>query len=185
MEKPAMTMTFARRAAPLLAATILAAGPAWAQTTANPGEPAASTPSGTSEKATPHPRRSTAERPRGETMQALVDRRIADLHARLHITPQQSQQWDLFAQVMRDNAKQMDDLYRQRAAKLGSMSAVQNMQSFEQIEEQRAQQMQRLVPAFQALYASFSDQQKAEADRVFQYRSAHADARHHHHASGQ
>jgi hypothetical protein len=118
-------------------------------------------------------------------MQALVDRRIADLHARLHITPQQSQQWDLFAQVMRDNAKQMDDLYRQRAAKLGSMSAVQNMQSYEQIEEQRAQQMQRLVPAFQALYASFSDQQKAEADRVFQYRSAHADARHHHHASGQ
>jgi hypothetical protein len=112
-------------------------------------------------------------------MQALVEQRIADLHARLHITPQQSQQWDQFAQVMRDNAKAMDDLYRQRAAQLASMSAVQNMQSYEQIEEARAQQMQKLVPAFQALYASFSDQQKADADRIFQYRAARAEAHHH------
>ena len=179
-----MTMIFARRAAPLLIATALAAGPAWAQTAGGQSEPAVTTPSGTSMKATPHTRPSAADRATGENVQELVDQRITDLHARLHITPQQSQQWDQFAQVMRDNAKAMDDLYRQRASQLGSMSAVQNMQSFEQIEEARAQQLQKLVPAFQSLYGSFSDQQKADADRIFQYRAAHAEA-HHHHASNQ
>lgn len=171
-----MTMTFARRTAPLLLTTFLAAGSAWGQTTTNP--PAAAAPSGTAQKAAPQAAR---ERMQGETMQVLVERRIADLHSRLQITPQESQQWDQFAQVMRDNAREMDDLYRQRAEKLGSMSAVENMQSFAQIENTRAQQMQKLVPAFQALYASFSEQQKAEADRVFQYRAARAEAHHHHH----
>jgi hypothetical protein len=191
MEKPAMMMTFTRRAAPLLIAIALVQGSAWAQTTGSQSEPTptaptttpgtnpTTAPSGTSGKAVPHTRHSAADRTTGESMQALVDQRITDLHARLHITPQQSQQWDQFAQVMRDNAKAMDDLYRQRAAQLASMSAVQNMQSYEQIEEARAQQMQKLVPAFQALYASFSDQQKADADRIFQYRSARAEARHH------
>jgi periplasmic protein CpxP/Spy len=179
MEKLPMTMTLAWRAAPLLIATALVAGPVWAQGVGSQSEPTATTPSGTSGKAVPHTRRSATERPAGETVQALVDQRIAELHTRLRITPQQSQQWDQFAQVMRDNAKEMDDLYRQRASQLGSMSAVQNMQSYEQIEEARAQQTQKLVPAFQTLYASFSDQQKAEADRIFQYRSARAEARHH------
>jgi len=173
-----MTMMFGRRAAPLLIATVLAAGPALAQTTGSQSEPTATTPSGTSGKAAPGTRHSTADRPVGESLQEMVEQRIADLHARLHITSQQSQQWDQFAQVMRDNAKGMDDLYHQRASQLGSMSAVQNMQSFEQIEEVRAQQMQKLVPAFQTLYGSFSDQQKAEADRIFQYRAARAEAHH-------
>jgi periplasmic protein CpxP/Spy len=178
MEKPDMRMMVARRAGWLLISAILAAGPACAQTsTSQDTNLPSTTPSGTAQKAVPR----GANRLQGETMQTLVERRIADLHSRLQITPQESQQWDQFAQVMRDNAKEMDDLYRQRAEKLGSMSAVENMQSFEQIEEARAQQMQKLVPAFQALYASLSDQQKTEADRVFQYRAAHAEAHHHHH----
>ncbi len=179
-----MTMTLARRAALLLVATTVIAGPVWAQTASTQSEtsttnPSGTIPSGTSGKAAAHTRHSAADRPSAETIQALVDQRITDLHARLHITPQQSQQWDQFAQVMRDNAKAMDDLYRQRASQLGAMSAVQNMESFEQIEEARAQQIQKLVPAFQTLYASFSDQQKADADRIFQYRAARAEARHH------
>ena len=177
-----MTTTFARRAAPLLLSTIIAAGPAWAQsTTAGQTEanPTAAAPSGTAQKAAPHGTRAAAGRPRGETLQALVEQRIADLHSQLHITSQQSQPWDQFAQVMRENAKEMDTLYRQRGEKFGSMSAVQNMQSYAEIEEQRAQQTQKLVPAFQALYDSMSDQQKADADRVFRFRSARAEAHHH------
>ena len=58
------------------------------------------------------------------------------------------------------------------------MSAVQNMQSYAEIDEQRAQQTQKLVPAFQALYDSMSEQQKADADRVFRLRSARAEAHH-------
>ena len=97
---------------------------------------------------------------------------------KLHITPEQSQQWDQFTQVMRDNAKQMDHTYQQRAAKLGTMSAVDNMQSSAQIEQQRAQDMQKLVPAFQTLYSSLSDQQKQTADQLFRNYTANAQARH-------
>jgi hypothetical protein len=107
-------------------------------------------------------------------MQSLVDRRIADLHARLHITPQQSQQWDQFAQVMRDNARGLDDMYKARASKISGMSAVDNMQSYADIEQHRAQDVEKLVPAFQTLYASLSDQQKKTADQLFRTYTANA-----------
>ena len=47
------------------------------------------------------------------------------------------------------------------------MTAVDNMQSYAQIEQQRAQDVQKLVPAFQTLYSSLSDQQKKTADEMF------------------
>ena len=188
-----MIVTIAQRAAPLLITTMLVAAPAWAQTAAGPtpamSSPGTTTtpaapsgmntvPSGTSEKAAPHTSGSAMARQPGETSQNLVERRIADLHAKLHITSQQSQQWDQFTQVMRDNAREMDGIYQERAQKLGSMSALDNMQSYAQIEQQRAQEVQKLLPAFQALYASLSDQQKKTADQVFRNDVAHAEAHH-------
>ena len=56
------------------------------------------------------------------------------------------------------------------------MSAVDNMQSFEAIEQARADGMQKLVPAFQTLYTSLSDQQKQQADALFRYQAAKAEA---------
>jgi hypothetical protein len=123
-------------------------------------------------------RYSAVDRLSGVTTQAAVVQHIAELRARLHITPRQSQQWDQFAQVVRDDAKALDDLYWQRASQLGSMSAVQNLRSWERIEEARLQQMQNLLPAFQTLYDALSDQQKVEADRYFQHRSARAGPHH-------
>ena len=114
----------------------------------------------------------------GDTTQTLVERRITDLHSRLHITSQQTQPWDQFAQVMRDNAREMDAIYKQRAERFGAMTAVDNMQSYAQIEQQRAQDVQKLVPAFQTLYASLSDQQKKTADEIFRNYAENAQARH-------
>lgn len=189
-----MKVMLAQRAAPLLITTMLVAAPAWAQTTGSQTNPAtaspgatttetapsgmSSAPSGTGQKAMPHTSRSALAKQPGETMQNLVERRITDLHSRLQITPQQSQQWDQFIQVMRDNAREMDQIYQQRAEKLGSMSAVDNMQSYAQIEQQRAQEVQKLVPAFQTLYASLSDQQKRTADQMFRTYAANAQPRH-------
>ena len=184
-----MQVTLAQRAAPLLITTMLVAAPVWAQTTGSQtsrndpcrtttSRPAESAPSGTSQKAAPHSSHAAMARQPGETMQSLVERRITDLHGKLHITSQQSQQWDQFAQVMRDNAREMDQIYQQRAEKLGSMSAVDNMQSYAQIEQQRAQDVQKLVPAFQTLYSSLSDQQKKTADQIFRNYAANAHARH-------
>ena len=166
-----MDAPFVTRAAPWLIAAMLTAAPVWAQQTTSPATQP-TTPSGTAHKATP---RSAARQP-GESVEALVDRRITDLHNKLHITSDQSQQWDQFTQVMRDNAKQLDQLYQDRAQKFDTMTAVDNMQSFATIEQQRAQDMQKLVPAFQALYASLSDQQKKTADQLFRNYAASAQA---------
>jgi hypothetical protein len=100
-------------------------------------------------------------------MEAMVEQRIKDLHTRLHITAAQEPQWDQFAQVMRDNAKNTDALYEARADKMTTMTAVENMQSYAAIAQQHATEMQKLVPAFQTLYGSFNDQQKKQADDVF------------------
>jgi hypothetical protein len=110
--------------------------------------------------------------PAAKTAEERVERRIAELRAQLQITPAEQQQWDQFAQVMRDNAREMDQIFIQRAEQYQSMNAVQNMQSYEHVAETHAQQLQKLVPAFEKLYNSMSDQQKQIADRVFRESAA-------------
>jgi hypothetical protein len=51
------------------------------------------------------------------------------------------------------------------------MNAVQSMQSYEQISEQHAQRVQKLIPAFQKLYDAMPDQQKQLTDQVFRANS--------------
>jgi hypothetical protein len=75
---------------------------------------------------------------------------------------------------MRDNAADIDNAYRQRAEKINSMNAVDNMQSYASIEQTRAQDVQKLVPPFEKLYASLSDSQKKEADALFRNYAASA-----------
>ena len=113
-----------------------------------------------------------AATPTVKSAEERVERRIAALHAQLKITPAEQQQRDQFAQVMRDNAREMDQVFTQRAQQYESMNAVQNMQSYEQVAETHAQQLQKLVPAFQNLYNSMPDQQKQIADQVFRANAA-------------
>jgi protein CpxP len=103
-----------------------------------------------------------------------VEQHISQLHSELHITPAQQTEWDQFAQVMRDNAKAMDQLLQQRAAGFASMNAVDNMQSYAQIAQQHAQDTQKLATAFQTLYSDMSDSQKKNADAVFRARGEHS-----------
>jgi protein CpxP len=145
--------------------------------TATTGTPGSTT--ATHHATTTHHTRSTAAHASGQTMLQMAEQRITELHARLHITSAEQSQWDQFAQVMRDNAKDVDQAYQQRAAQFQSMNAVENMQSYAQIEQTRAQDMQKLVPAFQTLYASLSDQQKQQADRMFRYQAERAQQQRH------
>jgi uncharacterized membrane protein YfbV (UPF0208 family) len=103
----------------------------------------------------------------GKTAQERVEQRIKELYSQLRITPAERPQWDQFAQVMRENAREMDQAWLQRVDTFQSLNAVQNMQSYEQIAEQHAQHVQKLVPAFQDLYNSMPDEQKRLADQVF------------------
>ena len=96
-----------------------------------------------------------------------VEQRITELHARLQITPAQQPQWDQFVQVMRDNAAAADTSFQQRLTAIPAMTAPENMQSYATFATDHAQEMQKLVPAFQALYDTMSSSQKLMADKVF------------------
>jgi periplasmic protein CpxP/Spy len=107
----------------------------------------------------------------GKNAEERVERRIRELHSQLQITPAEESQWNEFAQVMRENARDMDQAFMLRAQQFPRMNAVQNMQSYEQISEEHAQRVQKLLPAFQKLYDVMPDQQKRVADQVFRANS--------------
>jgi protein CpxP len=100
-------------------------------------------------------------------MVGTVEQRITDLHARLQITTAQQPQWDQFIQVMRDNAQSMDQTFQQRVQTMPTMTATENMQSYALLASTNAQDAEKLVPAFQALYDTMTDTQKRTADQVF------------------
>jgi hypothetical protein len=95
---------------------------------------------------------------------ADIERQISDLKRQLKITPQQEPQFNAFAEVMRNNAKELDALMQQRPA--GQPNAVEELKRFAQFTETQAAGMKRLVPAMQALYDSLSDPKKKTADQV-------------------
>jgi periplasmic protein CpxP/Spy len=103
----------------------------------------------------------------GKNAEERVERRIKELHGQLQITPAEEPQWNEFAQAMRENARDMDQAFVQRAQQFPTMNAVQNMRSYEQLSEEHAQRVQKLVPAFQKLYDAMPDAQKRVADQVF------------------
>jgi Spy/CpxP family protein refolding chaperone len=115
--------------------------------------------------ATSTPASSAAER--GQAREARVEERIAYLHSQLQITSAQEDQWNKFADVMRDNGKTIGDLYRQRMEQSATTSAIDDMKQYEQITQAQADGTKRLVEAFEPLYASLSPAQKKLADASF------------------
>ena len=96
-----------------------------------------------------------------------VEDRITMLHATLNITPAQEELWTNVTQVMRDNAKTMDALTTARVAQAPTMTAVEDLKSYTEITKAHAEGLTKFLPAFEALYASMSDAQKAEANTMF------------------
>ena len=109
----------------------------------------------------------TSQRALGKSMEERVENHIKQLHAQLQITPAEQPQWDQFAQVMRENARDMDQAFMQRAQQYPTMNAMQNMQSYEKMAEAHVQHLQKLVPAFDNLYNAMPEQQKKLTDQVF------------------
>lgn len=156
MKPSVMKMAGRALAAAMLAGGILlAAAPyAWAQQTASEAGPAPT-------KAVQQKAMDRADR---------VDARILSLHDKLHITPAQGPAWNDFAQVMRDNAKEMKALLDQRAQQLKTMTAVTELQSHAQMADVHAAEMRKLVTAFETLYNTMPEDQKKIADKVITYR---------------
>ena len=158
-----MKNSIRKTAAPALLTLALLSASAWAQdtTAAAPRAPAAA----------------PAAAGHAGKHEDFVEKRIKDLHAQLKITDQQSPQWDAFAQTMRDNAQKTDEAFHDRAQKISGLNADEAMKSYAALAQLHADNMQKLVTAFTALYGTLSDDQKKTADKVFRN-----EAEKHHHA---
>jgi hypothetical protein len=100
-----------------------------------------------------------------------VEARIAYLHTKLNITPEQEPLWNDVAEVMLDNAKTMDELIKTRSGNAATMSPVDDLKSYSEIADAHADGLQKFIPVFESLYASMSDAQKINADKLFRHRS--------------
>lgn len=133
------------------------AGQIVAQATPAPAAPAASAPAP-----------GTAGQPvEGRGPAARVESRISQLRNELHITPAQEPQFTAFADVMRANAQTMQALFQHRAQNR-DVTAVGMLRWYGELAAAHAEAVNKLIPVFETLYQSLSDEQKKAADAAFQ-----------------
>ncbi len=119
----------------------------------------------------PSPSISAAKDPAGAAAKLSeadrVEAGIKDLHSKLKITDAQSGQWNKVSQVMRENAKTMDALMKVRVEKIKAMNAVEDLKSYSEVTDAQAAGLKKFISAFENLYASLSEEQKRDADKLF------------------
>jgi protein CpxP len=104
-----------------------------------------------------------------ETKGETVEQRITTLHASLKITPAEETQWNGVAQAMRENATAMDKLVAtNRTTPPQNMTAVQDLERYQQFAQAHVDGLKNLTSAFSTLYDAMPDGQKKNADQVFQ-----------------
>jgi phage protein D len=96
-----------------------------------------------------------------------TEAQIKQLQGVLKITEAQKELWKNLTQVMRENAKDMDAFTKERAENTKTMNSVERMKLHSQITKAQLDQLEKLIPPFEAFYASMSDQQKNITDIVF------------------
>jgi len=96
-----------------------------------------------------------------------TEARIKQLQGALKITDAQEELWNDLTQVMRENAKDMDALTKDRAESAKTMNAVEHLKFHSQITEAHLDQLEKFIPPFEALYNSMSDEQKKITDTLF------------------
>jgi periplasmic protein CpxP/Spy len=148
--------------AALLGATLLVPPPLAAQAPPPQAAPEVAPAPPSPQRPVPRP-----PRPPRQRAAARVETQIRNLHAALKIAPSQEPQWNAVAAIMREEARTFDRFERERAASGPTMTAVANLRSYAAIAEAHADEMKRLVPAFEALYATMPETQKKNADAVF------------------
>ena len=102
-----------------------------------------------------------------------VEARITDLHTKLHITADQTAPWNDFAATMRDNAKTTRAVLADNSQNAATMTAVDSLRSYQKLAQAHVDGLARLIPAFETLYATMSDDQKKTADAMFRHSGRH------------
>jgi periplasmic protein CpxP/Spy len=151
-------------AATALLGALVVAAPTYAQTPSPAPSPTPTTAAPTAAPAHKTPAKAAAK---PMTREEWVEAQIVAQHRQLMITADQEPKWAAFAQVMRDNAQKLDTLHQQRRDNQSSMSAVDDLRSYRDIAQARAEEAQALVTAFESLYDSMTPDQKKNADTMF------------------
>lgn len=158
----------------LMIAGAIPAAPA--QTAGESAAPSTAPSTATTGQTPPH-HRAARHRAHALSPAQAVERRIAELHRRLEITAEQEPLWGVVAGVMREDAQAVEAAAKLRQEKLGTMSAVDNLRSFQVLAQTHADGLNKLTDAFATLYAAMSDGQKRNADAVFRYQAPGGAAR--------
>jgi phage protein D len=100
-----------------------------------------------------------------------TEAQIKQLQGALNITEVQKELWNNLTKVMRENAKDMEALSdarrKERSEGTKAMNAVEHVKLHSQITKAHLDQTEKLIPPFEAFYASMSDEQKNITDTVF------------------
>jgi hypothetical protein len=100
-----------------------------------------------------------------------TEAQIKQLQGALNITESQKELWDNLVSVMRENAKDMDAFSdaraKERAEGTKTINSVEHMKLHRDVTRAHLDQMEKLIPPFEAFYSSMSDQQKNITDIVF------------------
>ncbi len=96
-----------------------------------------------------------------------TEAQIKQLQSTLNITGPQQELWNNLTAAMRENAKDMDALRKDRAETIEPMNAIEHMKLHSEITKAHLDQMNKLIPPFEAFYSSMSDQQKNITNMVF------------------
>ncbi len=102
-----------------------------------------------------------------QAQRAGIDQLIQHLHDSLKITQSQELLWQPVAKVMRENAATLSALAKTRAEHADTANAIDDLRSYVEISEAHADGTRRLLPAFEALYNSMSNEQKQKTDLEF------------------
>jgi len=102
------------------------------------------------------------------TAVAYTEAQIKQLQDTLNITAAQEELWNNLTTVMRENAQDMDAFTKERAESKKAMNSVERMKFHRQITKAHLDQLEKLIPPFEAFYASMTDQQKSITDVIFQ-----------------
>ena len=96
-----------------------------------------------------------------------TEAQIKQLQGALKITADQEELWNNLTAVMRENAKDMDAFSKERAENTKPLNAVEHLKFHSQITEMHLDQMEKLIPPFEAFYSSLTDQQKNITNAIF------------------
>jgi hypothetical protein len=96
-----------------------------------------------------------------------TEARIKELKGALKITAEQEELWNNLTLVMRENAKDMDALTKDRAESTKNMNAVEHLKIHNQITEAQLNHQKKFIPPFELFYAGLSDEQKKITDTLF------------------